>query len=586
MANNNNNYGPEGLLDIGSEHKLRSENLAFDIDVWYPSLKDFTFLTEFIPFTKREALAILNYQHYAFNERKNKFSKEDVEVLLSLQKRIQKVLNSNFSSKRGKRKGTEGAFLRLCGRSPKDAEPFNRTKLLQNYTKSLDEIRKNSEKDYQNLHFQLDDHYKDINNRLRATSKVQWLKVTSSEDAMSLLLTSERVFADLHDWLEWGEPEQIVLREWDDQITMEYEFRAFIHKNKLNAISQYDHYCIYPSLFPLQEIIKEKIIEMWERVHEKVGVESYVMDFIFYPNNQSVKVIEISPFLRCTGAACFNWVNDKDVMENGPLEFRLNINIHPQLEDLIISNWDLRWEKKAQNYETVLQQFVALRSKKKVYSLITILLIFISLLLFTKVNVVALEVTALLLALGYLFYYRTFRLTKKKKKYLFVYGTLKRNFHWNSKYMSRCKFIATAKTRTAHHLVVGESGVPYLLDDTEYFKQINNHNQNFEEKIGKVIEGEIWQVDDIALSGLDEYEGIHKGYYIRKSIPVQRIGRFFSSYTIADAYFKTDYQPALWNSPRLSVYSLEYHRANYKPIKHILVKQEKYLSVPDSEIKS
>ena len=28
-------------LNINSEHRLRSENLSFDIDVWYPILSDF-----------------------------------------------------------------------------------------------------------------------------------------------------------------------------------------------------------------------------------------------------------------------------------------------------------------------------------------------------------------------------------------------------------------------------------------------------------------------------------------------------------------------------------------------------------------
>ena len=29
----------KGLLAVRSEHKIRQENLAFDIDVWYPLIK-------------------------------------------------------------------------------------------------------------------------------------------------------------------------------------------------------------------------------------------------------------------------------------------------------------------------------------------------------------------------------------------------------------------------------------------------------------------------------------------------------------------------------------------------------------------
>jgi hypothetical protein len=32
-------YTPEAAIGFDSEHLLRSENLPFDIDVWYPALK-------------------------------------------------------------------------------------------------------------------------------------------------------------------------------------------------------------------------------------------------------------------------------------------------------------------------------------------------------------------------------------------------------------------------------------------------------------------------------------------------------------------------------------------------------------------
>ena len=72
------------------------------------------------------------------------------------------------------------------------------------------------------------------------------MKVTSAEEAMSMLLSSERVYSDMIDWLKYGEPEQIVLRQWEPELSMEYEFRAFVKNGALCAISQYDHYCVYP----------------------------------------------------------------------------------------------------------------------------------------------------------------------------------------------------------------------------------------------------------------------------------------------------------------------------------------------------
>ena len=65
---------------------------------------------------------------------------------------------------------------------------------------------------------------------------------------MCQLLTSERVFTDIHDWLNYGEPEQIVFREYINDIRLDYEFRVFIYNNKITCITQYDHYTYYPYL--------------------------------------------------------------------------------------------------------------------------------------------------------------------------------------------------------------------------------------------------------------------------------------------------------------------------------------------------
>jgi gamma-glutamylaminecyclotransferase len=66
--------------------------------------------------------------------------------------------------------------------------------------------------------------------------------------------------------------------------------------------------------------------------------------------------------------------------------------------------------------------------------------------------------------------------------------------------------IGAAKTLECFPLVVGQSGVPYLLGDLP--------------GKGKCVVGEIWKVNDETLLGLDEYEGVSKGYYCRKTIKV------------------------------------------------------------------
>jgi hypothetical protein len=55
-------------------------------------------------------------------------------------------------------------------------------------------------------------------------------------------------------------------------------------KGNLNAISQYDHYAIYPDLEAKKEMIQEKIFALWREVHPFVGTDSYVIDFA-YPSS-------------------------------------------------------------------------------------------------------------------------------------------------------------------------------------------------------------------------------------------------------------------------------------------------------------
>lgn len=147
------------------------KNLAFDIDVWYPSIEQFTFPSVFLPFTIQEALAIWNYQNRRYRG-KSKFNtdgnskigikKPDVDVLNALEERIDNTIKKRFPN---------GAFLRLCGRSPKDAEPLNRKAVVEKYEAELKKLLDEGEP-------------LNANTKMRAISRVNWLKVNNGEEAM------------------------------------------------------------------------------------------------------------------------------------------------------------------------------------------------------------------------------------------------------------------------------------------------------------------------------------------------------------------------------------------------------------------
>eukprot|EP00026_Physarum_polycephalum_P005786 Phypoly_transcript_05824.p1 GENE.Phypoly_transcript_05824~~Phypoly_transcript_05824.p1 ORF type:complete len:588 (+),score=94.49 Phypoly_transcript_05824:110-1765(+) len=451
----------------------------------------------------------MNYQETRFNGRPKMYQK-DVQILNELESRLEVVISKHFP---------KGAFMRLCGRSPKDAEPLQRDAVYQKYQQELKDLVEKQGAELNAL------------TKLRAIARVNYLGVHTGKDAMSLLLTSERVFTDLHDWIKWGEPDQVVFRQWEPELTLEYEFRGFVYKGKLNAISQYDHYAIYPDLESLKEKIQAKIFELWQEVHSHIKVDSYCIDFAYLPKSEKVMVVEISPFLNCTGPALFKWDRDGDLLRNGPFEFRLNSFVRPHLEEIVETNWELRWTEKVPPYWEFYDKAKPDEGGSNSKGALT-------------------------------HFFKKLTTGPDASKYLlFVYGTLREGYHWNSKFLSTCRKVCDAKTDEKYPLVVGKSCVPYLLGDLP--------------NTGHQIIGEVWEVDEVSLQNLDEYEGIGKGYYSRRTIPVT--SKNGKQKLHADVYFKTESSPELRASPFLPEYSLDFHLKNYNAIMHIMVKQQLYM---------
>ncbi len=284
---------PGGML---GERLLRAENLAFDCDVWYPRVREFTFRSHFMPLKRREAAAIVRFYQFANNIAPAQCDASDVDVLRQLQGRLQAALDAHFPG--------APAFVRMCGRSPKDGDPLRPQAVLDAYTGVREGLVAAGAAD-------------DVNTRLLAIAHTSVLRVTDGADTLALLLTSERVFSDLRDWLAWGEPEQVVFREWEPAMTYDFEFRVFVCGGAVTAISQYDHYGVYPHLAPMRDRIQAALLAFWARVHPHVGQDRYVADFAFLPGGRPggppddrVVLIEISPFMTCTGTAMFSWKRD------------------------------------------------------------------------------------------------------------------------------------------------------------------------------------------------------------------------------------------------------------------------------------
>jgi gamma-glutamylcyclotransferase (GGCT)/AIG2-like uncharacterized protein YtfP len=331
------------------------------------------------------------------------------------------------------------------------------------------------------------------------------------------------------------------------------------------------------------------VLQWWQGVHSFVNGErgSYVMDVAWFPSSSSTSssskfvLIELSPFFPCTGSALFNWQRDAQLLHDGPYSLRLKdaSDVHPQMNELILCNWNSRWPlqdaatlvfvppftqvlEEAQQQQQQQQHFIDFGAE------------YIS--------------GAMSSLLGAVF--------RPAKQLLFVYGTLKRGFQWNTKYMADrlgCSFVCEAVTvqvlpQIAHSflyvfqilaitrlqpmaLVLGESGVPYLL------KHMGGQTAADASQLHCII-GELWEVSSEALQGLDEYEGVSKGYYSRATIPVYGTGLFAGlMQRLADVYVLNDVPPELAMRPRINEYTLDMHHRLYNAIVHVQRKQHAYL---------
>ena len=61
----------------------------------YPSIQQFTFSTKFVPLSRLEAIAIMNYQETRFNGRPKMYQK-DVQILNELETRLDAVISKHF----------------------------------------------------------------------------------------------------------------------------------------------------------------------------------------------------------------------------------------------------------------------------------------------------------------------------------------------------------------------------------------------------------------------------------------------------------------------------------------------------------
>jgi hypothetical protein len=274
-----------------------NEWFSTNMEVWYNSLKDFTFPTLFITLSHEELEAML-----APNEHKQRI----VDIATKIDESVQQM--------GGK------AFVKMSCRSAKDSMV------------TCDEMKQIY---HQNVKEDMTENEKMI---LLNYAYLQAMGVTSGSKALDYLLKSQRIAEDLQLAKKNNTEMQIIVRKWED-IPLKHEFRCFIFKRTLTAVSQYFDLCFFKALENEKESLLASLVHKFEEVKHRVPLENYILDFGISTDGK-VHIIELNPFTTTTDSCLFSWTSDKRVLfGEEPLQMRIREREMKNLKQCIIAPW-------------------------------------------------------------------------------------------------------------------------------------------------------------------------------------------------------------------------------------------------------
>lgn len=316
-----------------SNRKLRYMAL-FDVENWMDELKGLTFPTAVDKVDWAEGLAVQHFYQEGVCSHRNKITSDDVNALARLRCKIDALISQLTLNNK-----SQGFFVRLGPRSPKDAPMMpvkprkemalanaslcgiSESKLVGALSEAARTLALHGVEESEADAYEVLGRFQDVCLNL--------LRVTSADDALRLLVSSSRVMGDVSHTLDQGEhgwSMSVVVREWDDAVRLEREFRTFVVGGKVTAISQYDDQLMYPFVAAHPEQIVTAIIECLapaKATLQSISADrGVVVDCLVVPSSHDgtrwqARIIELNPFGPMTGASLFTWTGDRRVLQGG-----------------------------------------------------------------------------------------------------------------------------------------------------------------------------------------------------------------------------------------------------------------------------
>jgi hypothetical protein len=331
------NFKP--YLSAEQEDNMRVQFFDAGAQKWYSIISTLTFQTNFIKLNKETAEELIKvYLTYKSEQSLDWFKISEHPLILELSENITKTMLQNNWDK---------SFVKLSTRSGKDSPV-----LMQLALKEFTEVYSKEFLSTKSFEEKIILFY---NCRQRA------MAVKNGEEAIPILITSERIYEDLLYALEKNfeaSDMHIIIREWKCEIPLESEFRGIVWNGNLNTLGQYYYLFHFTNLQGEEEKIKKGIENFYQeklKPYLPNTLINCVIDFA-YLNEDNIKVIEINPFdgyalcsfPESTGLFSLKSEKDNDTIKNGPLEIR--IVKEPSKENELKRKIDRNWITVLKNY--------------------------------------------------------------------------------------------------------------------------------------------------------------------------------------------------------------------------------------------
>ena len=519
------------------DHKYRHQNMSVDMDVWYPFLKSITFKTYFIPLKYREAEAVLNFNFFRNKNQPDKFTKEDTEILRNLEKKVDHYFQTYDDLK-------NGAMFRLSGRSGKDMDYYDNKKIMSLYEQNLDKVAKIYGTDKN-----------DVNTKYVAIcTLMNRFKVNSGKDVLNVLLTSERLFLDLKDWLNHGGKEQMILRVWDDNLCSDREFRAFIQNNELKAICQDERFAMFKNMVENKDLYEKLINDYFNKsLKPLMKIPNYIADFCILKNNE-VKLIEFSPFLRCTSACLFRWDINYEEMLNGTGKLTIRDKVCENL-DYFVNEWLTYQGKPSDPFDNY---FIEDEEKESIFDKTKKILSYVNpLKLFAKKENIQNKIQEK----------KEEEIIPKKvfeNRKIFVVSVLKTGFFWSHKYITY---------DGSENKSLGKG----LLEDHTIYVDKNGFGWIMEKK-GKKCYGEVIDVEYEDFLDVEFFYGQRDTTMKKISVKIDDKYIEVYAYVIKEIFENVKSQESD-DKCEIEEYTIDMQNEKFNSMQHIINQQERYLNM-------